>query len=116
VPNQNQLVEEAYPTLPFYINDHGQDGLFNVTIASGSSVVSGGTVLGRVTATGLYTRYNNANSDGTEVARGILLNRVDPRYGNTLGSMMVHGMVRSGSLIGIDTAGVTDLQNKIHFT
>lgn len=36
--------------------------------------VPSGTVLGQITATGLYAPYTNAAVDGTEVARGFLFN------------------------------------------
>ena len=109
MPDNNKLVDLGYPTLPFFINDHGQDALFSITVVSGTFVLSGGSVLGRIAASGKYTRYNDGASDGTEVARGILFNRVDPRDGDSLGSMMVHGHVRSGSLFFYDNAVVADL-------
>jgi hypothetical protein len=105
--NNNQLVNSGYPVLPFFTGDHGLDSLFSVTL-SGSSALVAGTVLGRISSSGKYAAYDNNASDGTEVARGILFNRVDPST-NPLGSMMVHGMVRSGSLTGYDANAKTDL-------
>jgi hypothetical protein len=115
MPVNASLEGSARPQLPFFVSDHGQDSLFSVTIASSSTVLSGGQVLGKITASGKYTAYNNGNSDGTEVARGILFERVDASDGDHLGSMMVHGVVRSGSLIGIDSAGITDLTDYFNF-
>ena len=111
----NKLVDSATPELPFYVNDHGLDSLLSVTIKSGTSALVGGTVLGKVTATGYYDAYADGNSDGTETAVGILFNRVDPTDGPVLGSMMIHGVVRSGSLTGIDSAAVADLRDEFQF-
>lgn len=111
----NKLVDSATPELPFYVNDHGLDSLFSVTIVSGSAALVGGTVLGKITASGKYDAYDNGDSDGTQTAVGILLNRADPTDGDVLGSMMVHGVVRSGSLTGIDSAAVTDLRDEFIF-
>lgn len=112
--NNNKLVGSGYPALPFFVNDHGLDSLFSVTV-SGTDVVVGGTVLGKITDTGLYAAYADGNSDGTETAKGILLNRVDPTDGPVLGSMMIHGVVRSGSLVGYNAAAKADLEKQIDF-
>jgi hypothetical protein len=104
MPTQGRLVNSGYPALPFYVNDHGQDSLFSITIASGQGVLAGGTIL-EENGAGLYEAY------GSGTAAGILMNRVDATDENVLGSMMVHGVVRSGSLFGFDAGAVTDLPN-----
>jgi hypothetical protein len=43
-----------------------------VTIAAASPAMVPGTVLGKITASGKYAPYNNANVDGTQTAAGIL--------------------------------------------
>src|SRR5438477_5270817 len=109
MPNNNTLVNSGYPALPFYVNDHGLDSLFNITLISGSAALEAGTVLGKITASGKYDAYNDGHSDGTQTAKGILMYRTDPTAGDTLTSLMVHGVVRSGSLTGIDANGIADL-------
>jgi hypothetical protein len=104
MPTQGRLVASGYPALPFYVNDHGQDSLFSITVASGQGILAGGTIL-EENGAGEYEAY----SAGT--AAGILLNRVDATDGNVLASMMVHGVVRSGSLFGYDAGAATDLPN-----
>jgi hypothetical protein len=42
-----------------------------VTVA-GAVALPSGTVLGRITATGKYVKYNNGAADGSQVAAGIL--------------------------------------------
>lgn len=107
--------DSGYPVLPFQVNDVGQDSLFSITVAEGSDVLLSGTVLGKITASGKYTAYDDGNSDGTETAVGILLNRVDPTNGDELGSLQIMGVVRSGSLYGLDAAAMADLAEHFFF-
>jgi hypothetical protein len=109
MPINAALQNSARPQLPYFVNDHGLDSLFSVTIASSSTVLSGGQVLGKITTSGKYTVYAGGASDGTETAAGILFERVDASQGDHLGSMQVMGVVRSGSLIGLDDAGRVEL-------
>lgn len=44
-----------------------------VLLAANTGPLKSGTVLGRVTATGEYKPYDDANTDGSETALGILL-------------------------------------------
>ena len=44
-----------------------------VTIVSGQAAMVPGTVLGKITASGKYKIFNNANADGSEVPAAILL-------------------------------------------
>jgi hypothetical protein len=107
--NNNKIVDSGYPELPFWVNDHGLDALRSITIVSGSTVLKGGTVLGKVSTHRKYDAYNNGGSGGLEVAAGILFNRADPREGDVLASLYVTGVVRSGSLTGYDSNAKTDL-------
>jgi hypothetical protein len=113
------LVDSVQPTLPFWVNDVGQDDLFSITVKSGSSVLSGGTVMGKFAGGGSahlkHGAYANGNSDGTQTAVGILYYEVDPTAGDVLGSLMVRGDVRSGSLIGFDSNAAADLAGRFFF-
>lgn len=109
------LVNSVTPALPFWVNDVGQDDLFSITVVSGSSVLAGGTVMGKVTASGKYGAYNNSGSGGLETAVGVLYYRIDPTAGDELGSLMVRGDVRSGSLIGYDANAASDLAGRFFF-
>lgn len=113
MPTQ-QLVDSGYPRAPFVVNDVGQDALYSITVASGTDALPGGTVLAENSTTGLYEPYDDGGSDGLDTAKGILMNRVDPRNGNELGSMLVYGHVKSGLLTGIDANAIADLP-KFHF-
>lgn len=75
-----------------------------------------GTVLGKITASGLYGPYDNAASDGREVAAGILFGSL-PLKGRVKvgGAVIQHGFVTQSKLPfqsgtgSIDTAGKADL-------
>ena len=109
MPQQVQ-VQSGYPVLPFHVNDVGQDSLFSITVASGagSGNIPAGTVMEK-NGDGEYEPY----ASGTAV--GILVNDVDPSDGQELGSLMIMGVVRSGSLFGLDAAAVTDLEKHFFF-
>lgn len=55
-----------------------------ITVLSGQDLAAG-AVLGIVTASGKYAEYNNAASDGTEVAAGVLFAAVDATGGDADG-------------------------------
>ncbi|MBI2702110.1 MAG: head decoration protein [Mycobacterium sp.] len=81
--------------------------------------IPSGTLLGKVTSGGLYGPYDNAASDGREVAAGILFSSVraiDTNTGNNLakvgGARFIHGLVNTAKLpanSGIDANGKADL-------
>ena len=48
-----------------------------VTIVSGAGVISAGMVLGKITASGKYSPYDDDNADGTETAACIAFDEVD---------------------------------------
>lgn len=69
-----------------------------------------GTVLGKVTATGLLVPYNNSGSGGEQTAIGILWEDVSfGNGGNASAVYMIHGRVDENRLIGLDADAKTDL-------
>lgn len=48
-----------------------------VTILAATGVLLPGTVLGKITASGKFAEYKNAATDGTQVAAGVLFDKVD---------------------------------------
>lgn len=85
-----------------------------VTVVSGTPNVVPGRVLGRITASGKYANYNNANVDGTEVARCIALNFADTttQAKDMLVHVALHGVLVLDQLVGLDAAGVTDFNGR----
>lgn len=80
--------------------------------------IPSGTVIAKITASGLYGPYDDALANGQEVASGLLfsfLRAIDPQ-GNTLtkvgGALFVHGAVKESKLptnSGINANAKTDL-------
>lgn len=88
-----------------------QDG---VTIGSGQGVLAAGTVIGQKTADKKYYAYNNANADGTQVARGILRRPVDTgtvvlTANDQVSNIVYKGTLKYNLLVGLDAAALTDL-------
>lgn len=73
-----------------------------------------GTVMGKVTATGLFAPYLDTNSNGTEVAYGILDEEVqDDSVGgvskNQTAIVGVMGTCYAAMCVGLDDAAIADL-------
>lgn len=80
--------------------------------------IASGTVLGRITATGLYGPYAGAAADGREVAAGYLFNSTPVRAGGPdVGApLLEHGVVDVSNLPtnhGLDSAARVDLAGSI---
>lgn len=83
--------------------------------------IPSGTVLGRITATGLYGPYDNAAGDGRETAVGFLYSNTKVRTGGPDVGAPIHwrGVIRAARLPrlttetgGLDVAAQTDLAAK----
>jgi hypothetical protein len=79
-----------------------------ITLEAGQ-VLAAGTVMGKVTASKKYAAYNNSNSDGTEVARGVLRQDVDTSDGERQGNLVVSGILKLDQITGSDANALTDL-------
>lgn len=94
--------------------------LFTANTHYPNGYIKSGTVLGKVTATGLYGPYDNAASDGREVAAGFLFNSTKMRSGGPDLGAPLHwrGAIRESRLPtnhGLDSAAKTDLAAKFLF-
>jgi hypothetical protein len=59
--------------LEFLVSEaNGQLSRLQVTIDASAPAMVAGTVLGKITASGKYTIYNNALANGTEIADAVL--------------------------------------------
>lgn len=83
--------------------------------------VPSGTVLGQITATGLYGPYDNTASDGRQTAVGFLYSNTKIRSGGPNVGAPIHwrGVIRASRLPlatnvagGLDAAGKVDLAAK----
>lgn len=117
-PNYSWIADkESLIHVPVVIDHAALDPTLPAGYPAG--LLRSGLVLGKVTATGEYKEYDDADSDGTQTATGVLYHAVrlkDP-FGNALpagqkvfGEMVVGGKVDSSKLLGLDANGKTDLQ------
>lgn len=84
-----------------------------VKIKSGVGVLAIGTVLGRITSSGLYKAYSASNSDGSEVAVAILGEKVDASGSNDIDSFAyIDGWFLESALTGVDTKAKSQLNAK----
>lgn len=81
-----------------------------ITVASGSGVLTAGTVLGKITASGKFAAYNGAAADGSETAVAVLFETVDATSADVSALAIVRlAEVNASELIGLDVAGIADL-------
>lgn len=70
--------------------------------AKTNGYIASGTVLGKVTATGLYGPYDSTAADGRQTAAGILFQAIDTSHGDQQfgTAMLIHGFVFGAKLPG----------------
>lgn len=102
---------EGFKTGEFILSE-GDDCISrdDVIIAAIAPALAAGTVLGKITATGKYVAYNDAATDGTGVAAGILYAAVvDKAVDQRAIAITRLTEVKASALIGLDTNGRADL-------
>lgn len=81
-----------------------------VTIDAAAGAMVAGTVVSKLTSGGKYVEYDNAGTDGTETAAGILYAAVaDSASDQTAVIIARHAEVDESMLTGIDSGGKADL-------
>jgi hypothetical protein len=81
-----------------------------VTIAAAAGAMKSGTVLGKITASGKYKEYSNANSDGTETAVAVLYNEVPDSASDQKATAIVRfAEVKQAALTGYDANAKPEL-------
>lgn len=77
-----------------------------VTIASGAGVLTRGTVLGRITASGKCVAVNSGNADGSQDPYAVLAHDVDATAADAVASVYLTGEFNEDELSfgGTDTA------------
>ncbi|MDV7391653.1 head decoration protein, partial [Arthrospira platensis SPKY1] len=103
------LTETSHAGEFLYAEANGTLSRERIVIASGEGVLKTGTVLGKL-AGGKYAAYDNAASDGSQAAVGILYAGVDATSADADGVLIArHAEVVEAALTGLDAAGKTDL-------
>ena len=84
--------------------------VIGVTIKSGEGVLAKGVVLGIETASKKYVAYDDSASDGSEVAKAILSDKVDATSKDQLVAVYLLGIFVKANLTGCDAAAIVDLK------
>lgn len=84
-----------------------------IICAGGQGVLLAGTVMGQKTSDEKWYIYDNAASDGTEVARGFLRRNTDTGTGSTSqdtsNELVVKGQIKNSMTSRVDSNALTDL-------
>lgn len=72
-----------------------------------------GQAMGRVSLTGHYAKYDDGNTDGTEVCVGFLKHAVPAETGTDAAQLIVKGELFNSKLIDVDAAAVIDLGGRV---
>lgn len=104
-PTYTQNFKEILASTDFQLKLPG-----GVMLKQGQGVLAKGTVLGKVTATGLFVAYNASATDGSQTAVCILDNDQDTTNGNIGASAFIGGVFISSKLTGLDAAAQTALK------
>lgn len=105
------ILNEGKHTAEFLLSEGGEMySRDEVTIAAAAGAMAPGTVVGKITASGKYKEYNNANNDGSEVAAGILYAAVADKATDQKAVIISrHCEVIASELTGLDTPARADL-------
>lgn len=78
----------------------------NVTLAAGTGTLSQGTVLGKITASGKFTKVDSTSTDGSQTANAVLADDTDISAGDVIATVLIKGCFNREKLIfgGTDTA------------
>lgn len=104
-------------------SEHGMVKRLGITLdaatvsadATGNKVLSTGTIVAEITASGKYAAYDNALSDGRETAVGVLFESVNLRDGDVITAVLLHGSVLEARISGLDSGARADLAGRIIF-
>ena len=96
------------------VAEHGTEQRQSITICSGVGTLSKGQTMGQYNTgicSGSYDAYDNSVSNGLQVAKGILTDKVDATSSGVNTTVYTHGKLYKQSLIGYDATADSDLKN-----
>jgi hypothetical protein len=95
-----------------YERVHRLYGKSPVRVAYDAAGYTAGQVVARNSTSGLYQKYNDSGSSGTDTAVGVLFNDVldMPASGTDVAQVIVSGQVFEAACIGLDANAKTDLK------
>lgn len=102
---------EGRHTAEFLLSEaNGYQSREQVVLAAAAPAMQAGTLLGKITASGKYTAYNNGAADGTQTVAGILYaNAADSAADQKVTIIARNAEVKGTSLTGSDAPGLVDL-------
>jgi hypothetical protein len=105
------MLNEGKHTGEFLLSEaNGHYSRDKVTIVANSGDLVPGTLLGKITASGKYKPYNNANADGSEVAKAVLYRHVPTSAADQPAVVVARAAeVLGTALVGNDAPGTADL-------
>ena len=71
----------------------------NQAVITGAAILKRGTVLGQITASGIYKLAVATATDGSQNPCGVLVDLTDPTAGNVAGGVYIEAEVNANSLI-----------------
>jgi hypothetical protein len=80
-----------------------------VTVSAGQGKIEVGTVLGKITASGKYGKYDNTATDGREVAKCIAAESCDTTDSDKAIAAYFMGAFNEDKLVGLDDAAKADM-------
>lgn len=87
------------------------------TFRGGSGVIAGGTVVAKVTASGLFVPYDDASVEGgVATAVGVTYETIDTGADagvNFAGNVILSGTLKHDQLTGLNAAGIADLNGRV---
>jgi len=86
-----------------------------ITIVTGAGILTKGTALGKITASGKYNAYAPAAADGTETAKLILAEDVDATSADVNATGYAAGHFNSAAITGLDAAAEVDFEGTAIF-
>lgn len=104
------MYTEGLHTAEFLLGDEDTYSREQVTIDASAPDMSAGTVLGKLTASGKYVPYNNANTDGSQTAVAILYAHAPDLTVDQKATIVARqAEVASYALVGLDAPARVEL-------
>ncbi len=75
-----------------------------ITVVSGTGILTAGTVIGKITATGKWRTYDDAHADGSQATLAILLESIDATGSDIVCSALVRFAEVKKDILQWDTA------------
>jgi hypothetical protein len=89
------------------------DSSLTAADGDGNKIITAGTLLGEITASGKYTTYDDTGTDGEEVAQGFLLESVNLKDGDVITGLVLRCSVIEARCTGVDAAAKVDLGDRV---